>query len=163
MTCVTRPTDRWHSSREYKAACSPQPKGQSYIASRGMGFFACAGHVVAVRVTSEDANDGFKPTCGSIDELSFRTSPDVWGYFSVKSGGGIHEFSDSQVRRVACMAMQFPTSSACHNGNAAHGFFMSALLQFFLGPMLKGLTRNHPDNWVGQGAARSRCTQCTNK
>ena len=56
-----------------------------------------AGHVVAVRVTSEEANDGFKPTCGSIDELSFRTSPDVWGYFSVKSGGGIHEFSDSQV------------------------------------------------------------------
>ena len=55
------------------------------------------GHVVAVRVTSEDANDGFKPTCGTIDELSFRTSPDVWGYFSVKSGGGIHEFSDSQV------------------------------------------------------------------
>lgn len=22
--------------------------------------------------------------------------PQVWGYFSVKSGGGIHEFSDSQ-------------------------------------------------------------------
>lgn len=58
---------------------------------------ACAGHVVAVRVTSEDANDGFKPTCGCLDELNFRTSPDVWGYFSVKSGGGIHEFSDSQV------------------------------------------------------------------
>lgn len=55
---------------------------------------------MAVRVTSEDANDGFKPTCGSIDELNFRTSPDVWGYFSVKSGGGIHEFSDSQVRLV---------------------------------------------------------------
>ena len=51
---------------------------------------------MAVRITSEDANDGFKPTCGTIDELSFRTSPDVWGYFSVKSGGGIHEFSDSQ-------------------------------------------------------------------
>ena len=56
------------------------------------------GHVVAVRVTSEDANEGFKPTCGTIDELSFRASPDVWGYFSVKSGGGIHEFSDSQAR-----------------------------------------------------------------
>jgi len=55
-----------------------------------------SGHVVAVRITSEDANDGFKPTCGNIDELSFRTSPDVWGYFSVKSGGGIHEYSDSQ-------------------------------------------------------------------
>lgn len=55
------------------------------------------GHVIAVRVTCEDADDGFKPTCGHIDELHFRTSPDVWGYFSVKSGGGIHEFSDSQV------------------------------------------------------------------
>jgi hypothetical protein len=63
--------------------------------------------VVAVRVTSEDANDGFKPTCGSIDELSFRTSPDVWGYFSVKSGGGIHEFSDSQVL-ADFLVSQFP-------------------------------------------------------
>ena len=54
------------------------------------------GAVVAVRITSEDADDGFKPTCGSIEELNFRNSPDVWGYFSVKSGGGIHEFSDSQ-------------------------------------------------------------------
>jgi acetyl-CoA carboxylase/biotin carboxylase 1 len=55
------------------------------------------GHVVACRITSEDANDGFKPTCGLIEELSFRSTPEVWGYFSVKSGGGIHEFSDSQV------------------------------------------------------------------
>lgn len=60
-------------------------------------LFNLTGQVVAVRVTSEDANDGFKPTCGFIDEISFRPSPDVWGYFSVKSGGGIHEFSDSQV------------------------------------------------------------------
>jgi hypothetical protein len=27
----------------------------------------------------------------------FKPSPNVWGYFSVKGGGGIHEFSDSQV------------------------------------------------------------------
>ena len=53
------------------------------------------GHVVAVRLTSEDAVDGFKPTCGLVAELNFRSTPDVWGYFSVKSGGGIHEFSDS--------------------------------------------------------------------
>ena len=66
--------------------------------------------MVAVRVTSEDANDGFKPTCGSIDELSFRTSPDVWGYFSVKSGGGIHEFSDSQARAVP-LGTQHPARS----------------------------------------------------
>lgn len=54
------------------------------------------GYVVAVRITSENANDGFKPTSGKIDELHMRPTSDVWGYFSVKSGGGIHEFSDSQ-------------------------------------------------------------------
>ena len=54
------------------------------------------GYVVAVRLTSENANDGFKPTSGDVDELHFRPTSDVWGYFSVKSGGGVHEFSDSQ-------------------------------------------------------------------
>ena len=56
-------------------------------------------HVVAVRITSENAGDGFKPTAGRIDELGFKPTPEVWGYFSVKGGGGIHEFSDSQVRQ----------------------------------------------------------------
>ena len=72
------------------------PAGTDAIDFEGDPQLPPSGHVVAVRVTSEDANDGFKPTCGAIDELSFRTSPDVWGYFSVKSGGGIHEYSDSQ-------------------------------------------------------------------
>lgn len=54
-------------------------------------------HVVAVRITSENASDGFKPTAGRIFELVFKPTPEVWGYFSVKSGGGIHEYSDSQV------------------------------------------------------------------
>lgn len=58
------------------------------------------GHVIAVRITSEHAEDGFKPTCGTIDELQFRSTPEVWGYFSVKSGGKIHEFSDSQFGHV---------------------------------------------------------------
>ncbi|KAG0579665.1 hypothetical protein KC19_4G115000 [Ceratodon purpureus] len=58
------------------------------------------GHVVAVRVTSEDPDDGFKPTSGQVQELSFRSKPNVWAYFSVKSGGGIHEFSDSQFGHV---------------------------------------------------------------
>ena len=55
-----------------------------------------AGHVVAVRITAENANAGFKPTSGGVDEISFRSTPEVWGYFSVKGGGAIHEFSDSQ-------------------------------------------------------------------
>jgi len=72
------------------------PTGSSPIDFEAVPQVPSSGHVVAVRVTSEDANVGFKPTCGELDELSFRTSPDVWGYFSVKSGGRIHEFSDSQ-------------------------------------------------------------------
>ena len=55
-----------------------------------------AGHVIAVRITAENANDGFKPTAGRIEEISFKNNPDVWGYFSVKGGGSVHEFSDSQ-------------------------------------------------------------------
>ena len=55
-----------------------------------------SGHVIAVRITAENANDGFKPTAGRIEEISFRSTPDVWGYFSVKGGGSVHEFSDSQ-------------------------------------------------------------------
>ncbi|PRQ21506.1 putative ligase [Rosa chinensis] len=58
------------------------------------------GHCVAVRVTSEDPDDGFKPTSGKVQELSFKSKPNVWAYFSVKSGGGIHEYSDSQFGHV---------------------------------------------------------------
>lgn len=57
---------------------------------------APAGHVVAVRITAENANAGFKPTSGKVEEIAFRSTPEVWGYFSVKGGGAIHEFSDSQ-------------------------------------------------------------------
>lgn len=71
------------------------------------------GHCVAVRVTSEDPDDGFKPTSGKVQvrllwrgeilllayriclwtftklygyvqELSFKSKPNVWAYFSVK-------------------------------------------------------------------------------
>ncbi|CAN6282973.1 unnamed protein product, partial [Urochloa humidicola] len=42
------------------------------------------GHCVAVRVTSEDPDDGFKPTSGRVEELNFKSKPNVWAYFSVK-------------------------------------------------------------------------------
>ena len=29
-------------------------------------------------------------------ELNFRSSKNVWGYFSVAAAGGLHEFADSQ-------------------------------------------------------------------
>jgi len=54
------------------------------------------GHCIAVRITAENAEAGFKPTSGGIQELNFRSTPDVWGYFSMDSSGSVHEFADSQ-------------------------------------------------------------------
>lgn len=53
-------------------------------------------HCIAVRITAENAEQGFKPTSGGIQELNFRSTPNVWGYFSMDSSGSIHEFADSQ-------------------------------------------------------------------
>lgn len=58
------------------------------------------GHVVAVRITAENPDAGFKPSSGSIQELNFRSSTNVWGYFSVSSAGGLHEFADSQFGHI---------------------------------------------------------------
>jgi acetyl-CoA carboxylase / biotin carboxylase 1 len=55
-----------------------------------------SGHCIAVRITAENAEAGFKPTSGCIQELNFRSTPNVWGYFSMDSSGSIHEFADSQ-------------------------------------------------------------------
>lgn len=54
------------------------------------------GHVIACRVTAENPDEGFQPTSGDIQELTFRNTPNVWGYFSVGASGGVHEFADSQ-------------------------------------------------------------------
>ncbi|GBE86281.1 Acetyl-CoA carboxylase [Sparassis crispa] len=58
------------------------------------------GHVVAVRITAENPDAGFKPSSGSLQELNFRSSTNVWGYFSVGSTGGLHEFADSQFGHI---------------------------------------------------------------
>ena len=41
-------------------------------------------------------HQGFKPSSGTVQELNFRSSKNVWGYFSVSASGGLHEFADSQ-------------------------------------------------------------------
>ena len=46
-------------------------------------FSRVAGHVVAARITAENAADGWKPTVGAIQEIDFQSLPGVWGYFSV--------------------------------------------------------------------------------
>ncbi|XP_066466005.1 acetyl-CoA carboxylase 2 isoform X2 [Tiliqua scincoides] len=54
------------------------------------------GHVIAARITSENPDEGFKPSSGTVQELNFRSNKNVWGYFSVAATGGLHEFADSQ-------------------------------------------------------------------
>jgi acetyl-CoA carboxylase/biotin carboxylase 1 len=58
------------------------------------------GHVVAVRITAENPDAGFKPSSGALQELNFRSSTNVWGYFSVNSAGGLHEYADSQFGHI---------------------------------------------------------------
>lgn len=58
------------------------------------------GHVTACRITSEDPGEGFKPSGGTMHELNFRSSSNVWGYFSVGNRGNIHSFSDSQFGHI---------------------------------------------------------------
>lgn len=58
------------------------------------------GHTTACRITSEDPGEGFKPSGGSLHELNFRSSSNVWGYFSVGNQSSIHSFSDSQFGHI---------------------------------------------------------------
>jgi biotin carboxylase len=52
--------------------------------------------VIACRITAENPEQNFQPTSGMIQELNFRSTPDVWGYFSIGALGGVHEYADSQ-------------------------------------------------------------------
>ncbi|ORX57605.1 acetyl-CoA carboxylase [Hesseltinella vesiculosa] len=58
------------------------------------------GHVIAVRITAENPDAGFKPSGGVMQELNFRSSTNVWGYFSVVSSGAMHEYADSQFGHI---------------------------------------------------------------
>mmetsp|Transcript_32468 Transcript_32468/g.74377 ORF Transcript_32468/g.74377 Transcript_32468/m.74377 type:complete len:2019 (-) Transcript_32468:454-6510(-) len=60
-------------------------------------FAKTDGHVIAVRITAENAADGWKPTVGQIANIEFQSLPKVWGYFSVKTPNAeVHAFADSQ-------------------------------------------------------------------
>ncbi|KAJ9444459.1 hypothetical protein DIPPA_21452a, partial [Diplonema papillatum] len=57
-------------------------------------------HTIACRITAENPDDSFAPSSGSIEELTFRNSKNAWGYFSISSHGGVHEFADSQFGHI---------------------------------------------------------------
>lgn len=58
------------------------------------------GHVIAARINAENPEAGFRPNGGKVLELNFRSNTNVWGYFSVNSAGGVHEYADSQFGHV---------------------------------------------------------------
>jgi acetyl-CoA carboxylase/biotin carboxylase 1 len=74
----------------------PDPYGTSPINFMEADYTPIDRHCIAARITAENPDEGFKPTSGTIREIKFRSTPKVWGYFSVGSNGGIHEFADSQ-------------------------------------------------------------------
>ncbi|ETO23976.1 acetyl-CoA carboxylase [Reticulomyxa filosa] len=57
-------------------------------------------HCIACRITAENPLNNFRPTSGQITELHFRSAPRVWGYFSLKTKGRIHEYADSQFGHI---------------------------------------------------------------
>ncbi|XP_078141493.1 acetyl-CoA carboxylase 2 isoform X1 [Centroberyx gerrardi] len=86
-----------HRIKDIRLFYGETPWGDSTINFEAPDCMPCPrGHVIAVRITSENPDEGFKPSSGTVQELNFRSSKNVWGYFSVGATGGLHEFADSQ-------------------------------------------------------------------
>ena len=60
-------------------------------------------------------SDSVTPTSGLINELTFRNSRNVWGYFSLGSNGSVHEFADSQIGHIFSWG---PTREVARKGMA---------------------------------------------
>ncbi|GAA5824966.1 hypothetical protein JCM11251_006044 [Rhodosporidiobolus azoricus] len=97
-----------HRIRDIRTLYGKSPHGQSLIdfdfenpeSAKTQRKPSPKGHVVAVRITAENPDAGFKPSSGTLQELNFRSSTNVWGYFSVAAAGGLHEFADSQFGHI---------------------------------------------------------------
>uniref|UniRef100_A0A8B9L5Y8 acetyl-CoA carboxylase n=1 Tax=Astyanax mexicanus TaxID=7994 RepID=A0A8B9L5Y8_ASTMX len=86
-----------HRIKDIRMLYGMQPWGDSAIDFEGLSTTPSPrGHVIAARITSENPDEGFKPSSGTVQELNFRSNKNVWGYFSVAAAGGLHEFADSQ-------------------------------------------------------------------
>uniref|UniRef100_A0A673Z9H0 acetyl-CoA carboxylase n=1 Tax=Salmo trutta TaxID=8032 RepID=A0A673Z9H0_SALTR len=86
-----------HRIKDIRMMYGVQPWGDSMIDFEGLSTAPSPrGHVIAARITSENPDEGFKPSSGTVQELNFRSNKNVWGYFSVAAAGGLHEFADSQ-------------------------------------------------------------------
>nr|CCC92488.1 unnamed protein product [Trypanosoma congolense IL3000] len=89
-----------HRVPEVRSFFGEKPYGTAPIDFTKQRGAAAKGHTIAVRVTAEDADDGFRPTSGRVEEIAFKNSKECWGYFSVGAGGEIHQFADSQFGHI---------------------------------------------------------------
>jgi acetyl-CoA carboxylase/biotin carboxylase 1 len=55
---------------ELRTSFDQDPKGDQYFDIENTPQRLPSHHVIAVRITSENAGDGFKPTAGRVDEVS---------------------------------------------------------------------------------------------
>ncbi|KJE96308.1 acetyl coenzyme A carboxylase alpha [Capsaspora owczarzaki ATCC 30864] len=85
-----------HNIKDIRLLYQQDPASQAPIDFANVSPHPPNGHVIACRITAENPDEGFKPSSGLIKELNFRSSKNVWGYFSVSASGGLHEFADSQ-------------------------------------------------------------------
>ncbi|XP_075760888.1 acetyl-CoA carboxylase 1 isoform X8 [Pelodiscus sinensis] len=86
-----------HRIKDIRVMYGVSPWGDAPIDFENSAHVPCPrGHVIAARITSENPDEGFKPSSGTVQELNFRSNKNVWGYFSVAAAGGLHEFADSQ-------------------------------------------------------------------
>ncbi|XP_054857973.1 acetyl-CoA carboxylase 1 isoform X2 [Eublepharis macularius] len=86
-----------HRIKDIRVMYGVSPWGDTPIDFDNSAHVPCPrGHVIAARITSENPDEGFKPSSGTVQELNFRSNKNVWGYFSVAAAGGLHEFADSQ-------------------------------------------------------------------
>eukprot|EP01119_Soliformovum_irregulare_P013643 TRINITY_DN365_c0_g1_i1.p1 TRINITY_DN365_c0_g1~~TRINITY_DN365_c0_g1_i1.p1 ORF type:complete len:2213 (-),score=948.81 TRINITY_DN365_c0_g1_i1:73-6711(-) len=89
-----------HRIPDIRRLYGQDPKGINSIDFEVTKRIPPKGHVIAARITAENPAEGFKPTSGGIQELTFLSGAKVWGYFSVGALGGLHEFADSQFGHV---------------------------------------------------------------
>lgn len=85
---------------EVRVFFKEEPYGTSVIDFQTAERIPLKGHVIAVRITAEDTEEGFRPSSGLVEEIHFKNSKECWGYFSISSGGSIHQFADSQFGHI---------------------------------------------------------------
>jgi biotin carboxylase len=77
-----------HRIREIRLLWNEQPFGETPLDLDNLRLRKPPhGHVIATRITAENPDEGFKPNNGQLGELTFRSSTNVWGYFSVSGTG----------------------------------------------------------------------------